>query len=368
MFHFSRVARALRCYSPPMRNIGTLPTENNAKTLSGVLYVRGIETDIENEDDGTFSIWVHDDDHIAEATATLARFRVNPDDAEFSTAVREADAKRSRQEKEDARRASNVITRERIEYERNFSAFAWLPMLLAIISVAVTLWAGELEFMPSAWTPQGQGTDNSEQAIAARKLFERRNMIAMTEWREPTNIEDNLELSRDLLEGGGTFTRKVRRHFYDITLPEVRHGQVWRLFASIFLHFGILHIVFNLMWLRDLGGFIQHRFGAGYLAVLVLLTAIVSNYAQLWRDGPGAGGLSGVNYGLFGYLWMRGKFDRTGLWKLNPQTVQLMMIWLVVCYTGALGPIANTAHTAGLIFGMAAGFIVAKWNTRKRGR
>lgn len=351
-----------------MRNIGNLPAEKDAKTLSGVLYVRGIETDIEAEDDGAFSIWVHDDDHLAEATATLARFRANPDDAEFSAAVREANAKRALQEKEDARRASNVITRERMEYERNFTGFAWLPMLLAIISVAVTLWAGELEFMPSAWTPQGRSADKSEKALAEEKLFERRNKLAMTEWRDPTNIEDNLELSRDLLSSGGEFTRKVRRHFYDISLPEVRHGQVWRLFASIFLHFGIMHIVFNLMWLRDLGGFIQNRFGAGYLAVLVLLTAIVSNYAQLLWAGPGAGGLSGVNYGLFGYLWMRGKFDRAGLWRLNPQTVQLMMIWLVVCYTGALGPIANAAHTGGLIFGMAAGFIVAKWNTRKRGR
>lgn len=351
-----------------MRNIGTLPTEKDAKTLSGVLYVRGIETDIEDEDDGTFSIWVHDDDHIAEATATLTRFRVNPDDAEFSTAVREADAKRARQEKEDARRASNVITRERLEYERNFTGFAWLPMLLAVISVAVTIWAGELEFMPSAWSPQGRNTDNSEKALAAQKIFERRNKIAMTEWQEPGDPAVIAALEKDFESSGGKFTRKVMSYYYDITLPEVRRGEVWRLFASIFLHYGILHIVFNLMWLRDLGGFIQHRFGAGYLAVLVLLTAIVSNYAQLLWSGPGGGGLSGVNYGLFGYLWMRGKFDRTGFWRLNPQIVQMMMIWLVVCYTGALGPIANAAHTAGLVFGMASGFIVAKWNTWKRGR
>ena len=232
----------------------------------------------------------------------------------------------------------------------------------------MTLWAGELEIMPSSWTPQGHGADKSDKALAEEKLFERRNKLAMTEWRQSAKIEDIVATSKDMLASGGEFTRKVRRHFYDISLPEVRRGEVWRLFASIFLHFGILHIVFNVMWLRDLGGFIQHRFGAVYLAVLVLLTAIVSNYAQLLWAGPGAGGLSGVNYGLFGYLWMRGKFDRAGLWRLNPQTVQLMMIWLVVCYTGALGPIANAAHTAGLAFGMASGFIMAKWNTWQRGR
>jgi membrane associated rhomboid family serine protease len=35
----------------------------------------------------------------------------------------------------------------------------------------------------------------------------------------------------------------------------------------------------------------------------------------------------------------------------------MMLIWLVACFTGLLGPIANYAHLAGLLMGMAWGWI-----------
>jgi GlpG protein len=50
--------------------------------------------------------------------------------------------------------------------------------------------------------------------------------------------------------------------------------------------------------------------------------------------------MSGVNYGLFGFLWMRGRFDRDVMWRLNPTVVWTLMIWFVVCFTGLLGPAA----------------------------
>ena len=83
-------------------------------------------------------------------------------------------------------------------------------------------------------------------------------------------------------------------------------------------------------------------------------------------SGPTFGGLSGVNYALFGFLWLRGKYDRTGLWRLNPVIVQTMLIWFVICLTGLLGPIANMAHAAGLAFGMACGFLTAKLASMRR--
>ncbi|MEI6653882.1 MAG: rhomboid family intramembrane serine protease [Verrucomicrobiota bacterium] len=153
-------------------------------------------------------------------------------------------------------------------------------------------------------------------------------------------------------------------------LADIRRGQVWRLVTPIFLHFGILHIVFNLMWLWQFGVMLEMRFRSlGFLG-LVVVVAVLSNLAQgLWH-GANFGGMSGVNYGLFGFVLLRSKLHPSPDLVLHPSTVSMMLIWLVVCFTGALGPVANTAHLVGLGVGGAIGAATAMrsggWQIIKR--
>ena len=295
-----------------MRTIGKLASETAAARFSDFLYVRGIENEFEPEGDGTFSIWVHDDMRLADASGLLATFRMNPDATTFDSS---ADAEKKRRAELAAERAkkSNVVSAERLGYERNFQAIPYFTYLLIILSVAVAIYS-----------------KLGEDVLAIRQLF----------------IVDLL--------ASGDYIRWLPG------LAEVRAGQLWRLVTPIFIHFGIVHILFNMMWLKDLGGLIENRLGSGYLFALVLLSAVLSNLAQyVWSD-PDFGGMSGVVYALFGFLWIRGKFDPTAGWQLNSQAVYWMIGWFVICVLGIIPHVANAAHAGGLFVGMAWGFISAK--------
>jgi len=128
----------------------------------------------------------------------------------------------------------------------------------------------------------------------------------------------------------------------------------------MFLHLGIIHIFFNMLWLRDLGSMIEARKTSWFLLLLALVLAATSNVGQYLAEGPGFGGMSGVVYGLFGYIWMQGRFNPASKLTLEPQTVIFMIVWFFICLTDRVGDIANTAHGVGLAVGVIWGFLDAR--------
>ena len=148
----------------------------------------------------------------------------------------------------------------------------------------------------------------------------------------------------------------------------LEQGQWWRLVTPIFLHFGALHIVFNSLWLWDLGRRIERVQSRKSLLLLTLIIGVFSNWGQYTiEESVMFGGMSGVIYGLLGYIWLMTRFFPDP--RLNfPRSLWVMMLgFLLLGYSGILdaaigGSIANTAHSAGLIAGliMAAGLIAYK--------
>jgi len=140
-------------------------------------------------------------------------------------------------------------------------------------------------------------------------------------------------------------------------------GQYWRLVTPAFLHFGWLHIVFNCLWLWELGGKVERVLGHLNMFLLFVVIAIVSNASQFAFGGDGMfGGMSGVVYGLLGFSWVAPLLQPA--WRIQPSPgLMLFMVgWLVLCIMGVVevlgfGAIANAAHLGGLLCGALLGAV-----------
>ncbi len=150
----------------------------------------------------------------------------------------------------------------------------------------------------------------------------------------------------------------------------IHQGEYWRLVTPIFLHYGLVHIAFNALWLGFLGFRIEAVYGGWRTLLLMILLGVISNIAQALVSFPIAfGGVSGVVYGLFSFVWLVGLLTREPRFQLPPALFPLVSLLMLISWTGlfdaiAGGEVADTAHTvgylAGLSFGLITGLITRK--------
>ncbi|TKB02117.1 rhomboid family intramembrane serine protease GlpG [Alteromonas portus] len=138
----------------------------------------------------------------------------------------------------------------------------------------------------------------------------------------------------------------------------LQNHEWWRLLGPAFIHFSVLHIVFNLLWWGMLGAKIERTLGISMLLIVFLISATISNAAQALFSDPVQGnlflfgGLSGVVYAVMGFVWWLGWLRPSWGLSLPNSIVGFMLVWLVLGYADILWvSMANAAHTAGLISG-----------------
>jgi len=139
---------------------------------------------------------------------------------------------------------------------------------------------------------------------------------------------------------------------------------VWdylRLLSPTFLHFGIVHILFNAMGIWVLGSRIEVYCGLRIYLFLFLFIAIGANLIQFYLgESENFGGLSGVVYGYVGFLFIANRVTKHPL-LLIPNTVFfVVLIFLLLGFTNVykwvLGAgVANGAHLGGLLLGVIYG-------------
>ena len=142
------------------------------------------------------------------------------------------------------------------------------------------------------------------------------------------------------------------------TLAQFTDWQAWRYVTPAFIHFSVLHLVFNLLWWWYLGGQIEQRLGSGKLFILLIVGAALPNIAEFFASGPRFGGLSGVVYALLGYSWLRTRLQPDCGLAMPPALIGFMLVWLVLGFFDMLGTsTANMAHLVGLLVGLIQGWL-----------
>ncbi|MES2676464.1 MAG: rhomboid family intramembrane serine protease [Pseudomonadota bacterium] len=149
-------------------------------------------------------------------------------------------------------------------------------------------------------------------------------------------------------------------------------GEWWRLITPVFLHFGFFHVLFNCLWLWDLGRRVEFLLGKAWYLLFFISTGILSNIAQYMWLGPGLfGGMSGFVYALVGFVMVSHKLSPHQLTAVPSGVIIFMLAWLVLCMTNVMDyfgiGIANAAHIGGLLSGCSFAFVKVKFLKFARG-
>ncbi len=105
-------------------------------------------------------------------------------------------------------------------------------------------------------------------------------------------------------------------------------GQVWRLLSPAFLHFGWMHLIFNMLWLWYFGRQVEVLQGSGRMLTILLTAGIGANLAQYATGTVLFGGMSGVDFALLGYVWL---MSRRAPWPCR-------RCWWSSCSAGCSSP------------------------------
>jgi rhomboid protease GluP len=141
-------------------------------------------------------------------------------------------------------------------------------------------------------------------------------------------------------------------------------GQPWRLVTANFIHFGLIHIAFNMYALYNGGLWTERLYGSARFAMIYLLSglsgSVVSGWWEPMRNSAGA---SGAVFGVYGallafFLMRRQEIPAATLRFVGRGAATLLGYSL---FFGAVSPfVDNSAHVGGLLAGAASGALLAR--------
>ena len=292
-----------------MRELGKLKSREELTKVNQILAAFEIESWFNDEDSSDFSIWILLETDLQRASEILRMYRQDPANEEIRKALAEW---HGRQKVANTQKRRDVIVNQLI-----------LSELLPPGSISILL------------------------ILFASAVFVVRVYFGAFGVRELLSFSP---LKNGILSGKSIF-------------DGILSGQLWRVFSPIFIHSGVIHLVFNLIWLFQLGKHAEASLTRTEYLLLLGLVCIVSHFAFAMLVGPFFGGMSGVVYGICGYLGIMDVYAHNQVSGYDPSSGKILIIFYcisIVLTFLRLVPVANTIHALGAAIGILFGYIKSK--------
>ncbi|MCR9295944.1 MAG: rhomboid family intramembrane serine protease [bacterium] len=315
-----------------MRFLGEIEGQAAAEKFVAYLLTKEIDTHIElaRSESDQWELWIRNEDQLDAARDELQQFEANRNDPRYTAAV--SAAKKILGQKERARREASKNVRRIESNQRSLTSGGKLPPLTLTLFVLCIL-VGLLTNFSSPGPGNGIG----------RQILEQLSFVGAEDYRE----------------SGGNPAASLMK------------GQVWRAITPIFLHLGILHLAMNMFMFFHFGRMVERWIGTPRYAVMVLAMAVLPNLLQglspEWMHGSHLfGGISGVLYGLFAYVWVRTSINPSHGISIPFPYVVILVGLIVVGLSGAVPGwrLADLCHLGGLLVGAAFGFAAEQSSTK----
>lgn len=146
------------------------------------------------------------------------------------------------------------------------------------------------------------------------------------------------------------------------SIPVIGEGRWWTLLTAGWLHGGILHIFFNVMWIRQLGPEIARMYGAGRMVIIYTFAGVTGFALSTFMDllpipffgAPITVGASASIFGFLGALVHYGK--RTGSSHAREAGLQYALFMGIMGFV--LPGVDNGAHLGGFVGGYLASLVL----------
>jgi membrane associated rhomboid family serine protease len=139
--------------------------------------------------------------------------------------------------------------------------------------------------------------------------------------------------------------------------PDVANGDYYRLISSAFMHFGLLHIAFNMYALYLIGGALERYIGSLRFTLIYFVSALAGSFgALLVTPNAISAGASGAIFGLMGAMFVLER--QRGLALLGGPIGGLIAINLLITFLPGTD-ISIGGHLGGLVGGALAGFVLS---------